>query len=82
MELEGIAEARALFTAMEDENTDVLKILLAEDADVNIIWTMIRIRARLGRETLDYSNVLFTDLEHSFAQIKQANRRESVRRIL
>ena len=37
MELEGIAEARALFTAMEGGNTDVLKILLAEDADVNII---------------------------------------------
>ena len=78
----GIAEAGALLKAIEDKNTDVLKKLLAEEADVNIIWTMIRIRTRLGRETLDYSNVLFTDLEHSFAQIKQANRRESVRRIL
>ena len=37
MELEGIAEAGALFTAIQDKNTDVLKILLAEDADVNII---------------------------------------------
>lgn len=45
MELEGIADknlldkygAGALLAAMRSKNTDVLQILLADDADVNII---------------------------------------------
>lgn len=71
MELEGIADknlldkygAGALLPAIRSENTDVLQILLADDADVNIIWTMIRIWTRLGWYTLDCSDVLFTDLD-------------------